>query len=251
MTAGPLTLRLAGAACLILGWHVVVQTSGTTVIPTPATTAARLIEGFADGWLWADLGASLKRVILGVLIGGLVAFAASVPVMLWRPAHAFVDGAISLVRPIPPIAWVPVALIVFGVGDGAAVATVALASFFPIVLGLISGISRTTPEHLIAASVFGRSRLATIAHVILPSAAVSTAHALRVAAGLGWFCVVAAEMLGASRGLGFGVQVSGLNLDLYRLFAYIAMIGMIGALIDRLIVKTAAVLVPWAPEGAI
>ena len=248
---GPLTLRIAGAVCLIAAWQFIVVASGTTVIPTPVATAMKLVDGFTEGWLLLDIAASVKRVVLGLAIGSFAAFVSAIPVMFWAPSHAFVDGAISLIRPIPPIAWVPIALILFGVGDGAAIAVVALAAYFPIVLGILSGLSRTSPEHMIAAAVFGRSRLATIGHVLLPSAALSTAHALRIAAGLGWFCVVAAEMMGASRGLGFGVQVSGLNLDLERLFSIIATIGLIGALLDRLIAAVANLVLPWAPEGSI
>ncbi|MGB3797934.1 MAG: ABC transporter permease subunit [Alteraurantiacibacter sp.] len=228
-----------------------VQVSGTKVIPAPAATARQVVLGVSQGWLVSDVLASLQRVGLGVATGAVVAFAIACPLMFWRAGMPLVDGAISLLRPVPAIAWVPTALILFGIGDGAAIAVVALASFFPMVLGLMSGIAQTGREHLIAATVFGRTKLSTVIHVVLPSALIPAAHALRVAAAIGWFSVVAAEMLGASEGLGYGVQVSGLNLDLEKLFAYIAAIGLTGALLDRVIAWSAEALIPWAPKGAI
>lgn len=251
MTLRHVGLRLIGIAFLILSWNVLVWLSGTQVIPTPVATASRMMDGMLEGWLVSDTLASLQRVTLGITTGAVIAFCVAIPVMFWRPGQSIVDGAISLLRPVPAIAWVPTALVLFGVGDGAAIAVVAMASFFPMVLGLLSGIARTSQEHLIAAAVFGRSTLSTVTHVILPSAVIPAAHALRVATAIGWFSVVAAEMLGASAGLGYGVQVSGLNLDLERLFAYIAAIGITGALLDRLIAWSAEILIPWAPRGSI
>ncbi|WP_256369885.1 ABC transporter permease [Granulicella sp. L46] len=154
----------------------------------------------------------------------------------WNPAaNQVVNPALQILRPISPIAWIPVAIIFFGVGDHPAIFLVFLASFFPIVVACISGVSSVPPNLRSAGRNFGLSTPRLLMRVIFPAALPQILVGLRIALGIAWLVVVAAEMIAVDSGLGYLVidsRNSGKRYDL--VVAAMLMVGIIGLTLDIL-----------------
>lgn len=201
---------------------------GSVEIPSLADVLGAMIAALESGDLAADAAASFVRVLAGTGIALAVATFLALPAVLAPPIRHALSGVLELLRPIPPLAWVPFAIMTLGIGNRPALAIVALGAFFPIWLSYMQGVDAVCEEHLQAARSLGASRLQIVAHVIGPSVAPYAMHGLRVGGGIAWFCVVAAEMMGASSGLGHRVQLLSLNIQMDGVFAYLIAIGLLG-----------------------
>jgi NitT/TauT family transport system permease protein len=221
------------AALLLAVWHYSVVFTATKVFPSPISVKAGVVELLHKHVLWTDIGESLRRVALGfgaaVLVG--------IPVGLWlgwsEATYQVVNPTLQILRPISPIAWIPVAIIFFGVGDRAAIFLIFLASFFPIVVACVSGVSSVPPVLRSAGRNFGLSTLQLIRRVIFPAALPQILVGVRIALGIAWLVVVAAEMIAVDSGLGYLVidsRNSGKRYDL--VVAAMLMIGIIGLVLD-------------------
>ncbi|MBX6360494.1 MAG: ABC transporter permease [Acidobacterium ailaaui] len=223
---------LATGALLLL-WHYGVLWSGTRVFPSPHDVEKGMGELLRHHVLWADIRDSLRRVALGFGLSVL----AGIPVGLllgWYPAaNEVVNPVMQVLRPISPIAWIPVAIIFFGVGDKAAIFLIFLGSFFPIVVACINGVSNVPAIYRRAGRNFGLTPAQILARVVFPAALPQVLTGLRIALGIAWLVVVAAEMIAVESGLGFLVidsRNSGKRYDL--VVAAILMIGVIGLVLD-------------------
>ncbi len=220
-------------AVLLAVWHYSVTLTGTKIFPSPTNVKTGVIELLHKHVLWADIGDSLRRVAVGfgaaVLVG--------IPVGLWlgwsAKANQVVNPTLQILRPISPIAWIPVAIIFFGVGDRAAIFLIFLSSFFPIVLACVSGVSSVPPVLRSAGRNFGLSPAQLLRRVIFPAALPQILVGVRLALGIAWLVVVAAEMIAVDSGLGYLVidsRNSGKRYDL--VVAAMLMIGIIGLVLD-------------------
>jgi len=229
----PFAWPLLTAAFVLLVWNASVKWSGTNVFPGPLAVergAAQLVEG---GVLWRYIGDSLRRVAIGYGAAVIVGIPAGL-LLGWYPAAAqVVNPTIQILRPISPIAWIPVAIVLFGVGDEASVFLIFIASFFPIVVSTISGVHNVPSMYRRAGRNFGLSPGKLLARVVLPAALPQMLIGLRIALGIAWLVVVAAEMIAADSGLGYLVidaRNSGKRYDL--VVAAMLMIGLIGLALD-------------------
>lgn len=221
----PFLWRLIGFAAFLLLWAL---HPGTPMIPSLVTVLSTGFDLVKNGVLVPDVVASLGRVVAGVAIAFVLAsFLSFVAIIVPVIGLAF-EGIGEVFRPIPPIAWTPVAIIVFGIGNAPAVAIVGIGAFFPIWIGLQSGIEAVRQEHVQAARTLGATRLGIARFVVLPSMQPHVIRGLRLGTGLGWFSVVAAEMVGASSGLGYGIQLFSMNLEIEKMYAYLLVIGGLG-----------------------
>jgi ABC-type nitrate/sulfonate/bicarbonate transport system permease component len=221
----PVLWRAVGFGAFLLFWA---SYPGTPLTPSLGMVLKSGFDLVKGGVLVPDVVASLVRVVGGVAIAfALASFLCCVAVIVPK-VGLMLEGIGEIFRPIPPIAWTPVAIIVFGIGNAPAVAIVGVGAFFPIWLGLQSGIEAVRQEHVQAAHTLGATRLNTARFVILPSVQPHAIRGLRLGTGLGWFSVVAAEMVGASSGLGYGIQLFSLNLEIEKMYAYLLMIGGLG-----------------------
>ena len=222
------------AAVLLLAvWHYSVVFSGTEVFPSPMSVRAGVSELLHKHVLWADIGDTLRRVVVGFCIAILV----GIPVGLWlgwsAAANQVVNPVLQILRPISPIAWIPVAIIFFGVGDRAAIFLIVLASFFPIVQACVSGVSSVPPVLRSAGRNFGLTTPQLLRRVIFPAALPQILVGVRIALGIAWLVVVAAEMIAVDSGLGYLVidsRNSGMRYDL--VVAAMLVIGTIGLVLD-------------------
>ena len=212
--------------CVI--WVALVQPGGV-FIPALSEVAEETARLTRDGLLLKDTLASVARVLAGVGIATLIVMVLGVVSASVKEFGFLLGGPVELIRPVPPLAWVPIAILIFGVGDAPAIAIVALGAFFPLWLGMQQGFSEIHAQHLLAARSFGATAQIRLTDVIIPSVLPYAFHGLRLGLGLGWFCVVAAEMMGANSGLGYGVQLFSLNLEIGKTYVYLLAIGLLGA----------------------
>jgi NitT/TauT family transport system permease protein len=224
---------ILASALLLALWHYSVVWSGTKVFPSPREVAKGIGELVRHHVLWRDILDSLRRVAAG--FGAAVLLGVPLGLTLgWYPAaNQVVNPVMQVLRPISPIAWIPVAIIFFGVGDHAAMFLIFLGAFFPIVLACISGVSNVPSVFRRAGRNFGLTAPQLLGKVLLPAALPQILIGLRIALGIAWLVVVAAEMIAVDSGLGYLVidsRNSGKRYDL--VVAAILMIGMIGLVLD-------------------
>jgi len=224
---------LLGAAVLLALWHYSVIWTGTKVFPSPINVEKGVAELLRKHVLWADIGDSLRRVALG--FGAATLFGVPVGLMLgWYPAvNQVVNPVLQVLRPISPIAWIPVAIIFFGVGEKPAVFLIFLAAFFPIVVACVGGVASVPAIFRRAGRNFGLSPMRVLARVVFPAALPQILVGLRIALGVAWLVVVAAEMIAVDSGLGYLVidsRNSGKRYDL--VVAAMLLIGVIGLALD-------------------
>jgi NitT/TauT family transport system permease protein len=222
------------AAIVALWWAVVVQ-SGSVIFPTPLQVAAGTLELARDGTLWEHIGASLGRVATGFLIALLFAL----PLGLWMgrvdAAYRTLNPVFQIMRPISPIAWIPIAILWFGVGDLAPVFLIFLSSVFPMIVQTAAGVHAIDGRYLRAAENFGVSRAKLFRQVIVPAVLPEILVGMRIGLGVAWLVVVAAEMIVRSSGLGYLImdaRNAGNRYDL--VVAAMIIIGLIGLGLDTL-----------------
>jgi len=214
-------------------WHYAVVWSATKVFPSPLAVEKGIGELARKGLLWRYIGDSLRRVALG--FGGAVVLGIPVGLTLgWYPAaNQVVNPVLQMLRPISPIAWIPLAIILFGVGDTTAVFLIFLAAFFPIVVACVDGVSNVPIMFRRASRNFGLCPAQLLVKVIFPAALPQIIIGLRIALGIAWLVVVAAEMIAVDSGLGYLVidaRNSGKRYDL--VVAAMLLIGVIGLALD-------------------
>lgn len=224
------------ALCLaLLLWDVSVRWSGTKIFPSPGDVVRAVIELLHKHVLWSDIVDSLRRVLIGFGTAALL----GVPLGLflgWHPAvNQTVDPVLQILRPISPLAWIPVAIILLGVGDHAAMFLIFLGAFFPILVASIDGVATVPQVFRHAGRNFGLTNAQLLQLVVFPSALPRILIGLRIALGIAWLVVVAAEMVAVDSGLGYLVidsRNSGKRYDL--VIAAMLMIGVIGLMLDLL-----------------
>jgi NitT/TauT family transport system permease protein len=226
-------LPLAFAALLLVAWHVAVVATGTKVAPGPFAVVAGLEELADRGLLLRYALDSLRRVAVGYLI----ALVLAVPLGLWmglsRGVFAALDPLVQLLRPISPIAWIPVAIVLLGIGDAAPIFLIALAAFFPIASAVAASVRTVPAMYIAAAQNFGLGQTAIIFRVLLPAVLPNVLVSLRIALGVAWLVVVAAEMIAVDSGLGYLIidsRNAGKRYDL--VVAGMVLVGLVGFLLD-------------------
>jgi NitT/TauT family transport system permease protein len=220
-------------AVFLVTWHYAVVWTATRVFPSPVEVEKGFAELIRKSLLWSYVGDSLRRVAVG--FGAAVVSGLPLGLALgWYPsARQVVNPVLQLLRPISPIAWIPIAIIFFGVGDAAAIFLIFLGAFFPIVVTCVNGVSNVPPMYRRAGRNFGLSAIELLRRVIFPAALPHIIVGLRIALGIAWLVVVAAEMIAVDSGLGYLVidaRNSGKRYDL--VVAAMLLIGAIGLALD-------------------
>ena len=230
-----LALPLGVAVLLLAAWHGAVRLSGSDLFPTPLEVLRGLVELVQRGLLLKYVVASLFRVTWGFGLAVLVGVPVGLVLGWFRVAYSAFNPFIQILRPISPIAWIPVAILWFGVKDTAPIFLIFLASVFPITVSAMAAVQNMQQVYLRAAQNFGLSGIPLFRRVILPAALPQIITGLRIALGVAWLVVVAAEMIAVNSGLGYLIidaRNAGKRYDL--VVAGMVMIGLIGLLLDVL-----------------
>ena len=229
-------LPLITGALFLAAWHIAVKLSGSDIFPTPMEVLRGLGELARQGLLLKYIVASLFRVSWGFGLAVLIGVPLGLVLGWFRPAFAALNPFIQILRPISPIAWIPVAILWFGVKDTAPVFLIFLASVFPITVSAMAAVQNMQQVYLRAAQNFGLSGFPLFRRVIFPAALPQVITGIRIALGVAWLVVVAAEMIAVNSGLGYLIidaRNAGKRYDL--VVACMVMIGLIGLLLDLLV----------------
>jgi NitT/TauT family transport system permease protein len=224
---------LALAAFLVAAWWMIVVESNSVIFPTPLQVMTAALDLAQQGTLWDHIGASLFRVGAGFLLAVLVAVPLGLLMGWVEGAHTTLNPIFQILRPISPIAWIPLAILWFGVGDGSPIFLIFLASVFPLIVQTTAGVHTIERQYLRAAENFGVSRAKLFLEVVIPAILPQIIVGMRVSLGVAWLVVVAAEMIALRSGLGYLIidsRNAGNRYDL--VVAAMIIIGIIGLLLD-------------------
>jgi NitT/TauT family transport system permease protein len=224
---------VAVIAILLAAWWLIVVETHSVIFPTPWQVVTGTVELIKDGTLWRHIGASLMRVGVGFSLAVLVA----VPLGLWlgwvKGAYVTLNPLFQILRPISPIAWIPIAILWFGVGNASPIYLIFISSVFPMIVQTTAGVHTIERRYLRAAQNFGVSRYTLFRQVVIPAVFPQIIVGMRIGLGVAWLVVVAAEMIALRSGLGYLIidsRNAGNRYDL--VIAGMIIIGLIGLLLD-------------------
>jgi ABC-type nitrate/sulfonate/bicarbonate transport system permease component len=242
-------IALRSFALFVLAWWLLAKWNGNQIqLPEPQRVAQAMLELAREGELWEHASVSTGRLLLSLLVATLLAVPLGFCMGLSRRVEAYVDPLVELLRPISGIAWIPLALFIFGVGNVLPVFIMVYVAIFPLLLNTVAGVRGVDAKLLAAARTMGISRSATLRHVVVPAALPNVMVGLRLAFAGAWAAVVAAELIGAPSGLGFAIEWYRQLLMSPKVFGFIALIGVIGFVCDALLRAVQRRLTPWT-EG--
>jgi len=238
---------LRSVLVLVLLWHLLAAwTANPVLLPAPSRVAGAVVSLALDLELFQHAAISLVRLLASIALAASLAVPLGLLLGLDGRAEDLVDPLVEILRPISGIAWIPLALFIFGIGNALPVFIMTYTAFFPILLGTLAGVRGLDRRLIDAARTMGVPRSTIVARVVIPGAAPSLLVALRLGVASAWTAVVAAELVGAPSGLGYAVEWYRELLMTPQVMAFIGMIGLLGFLCDRLLRRASLALTPWA-----
>jgi NitT/TauT family transport system permease protein len=233
-------LRNQGISVLsIFGLIVIWQTAAFLVNdPLILPSFSQVVAAFMENWwsiLTEDLPVSSLHFAIGMVGGMLVALPVGMMMGWFKLFDNILDPIVEILRPIPPLAWIPFAIIWFGITNTAAGFIIFIGAVFPILINTYMGFKSLPRVYVESAKVLGATKdIDLIRYVALPFALPSIAAGIRIAMGIAWMCLVAAEMFGVSKnGLGFKIWDSYGHYRMDEVFMYMIVLGLLGLAIDR------------------
>ena len=216
----------------------VVELMNPALLPTPGDVAAVTAATVRDGSLVRNLLTSLARVAQGFAIAAVAALALGVVAALCAPLRLMLEPVIEFVRPIPPLAFLPMFLVWFGLGETSKVAFIAYTTFFPMFVGIAASVLRVDVMLLRAAASLGATRADLLRRVVLPAALPGIIVALRLGFGLALFVIVGAEFMGADAGLGNLIMEGRTFFNPPQIVMGALVLGLLGSLVNALLLRT-------------
>ncbi|ORM67833.1 taurine ABC transporter permease TauC [Pantoea rwandensis] len=249
------SLSLLSVGLLLLVWWGVTALGlvAPLFLPPPQQVLQKLLliaspQGFMDATLWQHLGASLTRMLVALFFAALIGIPVGIAMGLSPAIRGLLDPLIELYRPVPPLAYLPLMVIWFGIGETSKILLIYLAIFAPVTLSTLAGVKNAQQVRIRAAQALGASRWQLLRFVILPGALPEILTGLRIGLGVGWSTLVAAELIAATRGLGFMVQSAGEFLATDVVLAGIAVIALIAFSLELGLRALQRRLTPWNGE---
>lgn len=224
----------AGLFILVV-WQAVVSLTHPQValLPPPLLAGKTLVAEILSGRLFVNAGASLGRVIAAWLLSAVVAIPLGMAMGRSRRFERLVDPLVELFRPISPLAWIPLAIMWFGIGETGKVFVIFIATFFPILLNTVSGVKGVDPVLIRAGQALGCNDARSLfIKVILPAAMPTIIVGLRISFGTGWAAIIAAELVAAQSGLGYMIADGMEILRSDMVLVGMVVIGVLGVLFD-------------------
>ncbi len=218
---------------LLTVWHIAINRQVVHLLPDPLQVAGGFLELIQRGLLFKYVVASLFRVTWGFLLAAVIAIPAGLAIGWHRRLEMALNPFLQILRPISPLAWIPISILWFGVGDVAAIFLIFLASLLPLTITAINAVESIPAVYINAGRNFGLSQAGLVYHVLYPAVIPRLIIGLRITLGIAWLVVVAAEMIAVNSGLGFLIvdaRNAGNRYDL--VVAGMVSIGLIGLLLD-------------------
>lgn len=250
-------VRRLRSMCLILAllmaWQYVstqiLDKTTAVLLPAPTQIAVGAWELLSSGELFRHAVDSLKRE--GIAFAwALLAIPLGLAMGWWKSVNEQIDPLVEVLRPVPPLAWIPLSILWFGIGDTQNQFIIFLGMFFPILLNTISGVKNVEPNLVRAARCLGASESRVLRRVVFRAALPNILTGIRVGLGVGWMALVAAELVGANSGLGFLINDARTLLRTDFVIVGMFTIGLIGLAIDRMIRVAGRHVMPWSRQLA-
>lgn len=236
------------AIFLTLWWAVFAWNANPLQLPSPLKVLDAVWGLIKGGELLDHALISSTRLGIALVVAVLLAVPLGFAMGLSKRLEAYVDPLVELLRPISGIAWIPLGLFIFGIGDTLPVFIMVYVAFFPLLLNTVAGVRQIDKKLVAAARTMGIHRSALLRHVIVPAALPQVMVGLRLAFAGAWAAIVAAELIGAPSGLGFAIEWYRQLLMTPKVFAFILVIGVVGYLSDVLLRTVQQALTPWARD---
>ena len=235
MTRALAVLAALGVWAVITYGNARVEFVNPVLLPTPTEVAKVGLATVQSGELAWHVATSLGRVAEGFGIAALAAIGLGILAGLCVPLRLMVEPVIEFVRPIPPLAFLPMFLVWFGLGEASKIAFIGYTTFFPMFVAIAASVLRVDVMLLRAAASLGASRAALIRRVVLPAAMPGIIVALRVGVGLALFVIVGAEFMGADAGLGYFIMEGRTFFNPAQIVLGALLLGILGSLINALL----------------
>ncbi|WP_104110400.1 ABC transporter permease [Arthrobacter sp. N199823] len=239
-----LAINVASVAAGVAGWAAV-SAAGLVGLPGPVEVLVRGGELLADGTLAEDTGASLARVLSGFLLGSLLAIPIGFLMGWYQVGRAIIEPWVQFFRTIPPLALLPLVMVTMGIGETPKIFVIFLAAFLSCVISTYQGVVSVDKTLINAARVLGANSLVIFRRVVVPASSPFILVGMRIGLGAGWATVVAAELLAAPNGLGMRMQQAQQFYDMPTILVNVLVIGVLGLLMDRLLLMIEAHLTRW------
>lgn len=240
---------LASYALFVFTWSVAARgIDNPVLLPGAGATVDAAIHLIASGVLLSDVLASLNRVVLGFGMAAFIGIPLAMLMAYFLTLRRLLMPVVQLLRPIPPIAWIPLSVLWFGIGDPPSYFITAVAAFFPIFLNAFQGGIAVEQRHFHAAQFLGAGRRAMILKIMVPSAMPFIWTGVIVGLGQSWMAVVTAELIAAQSGLGYMIQSSRINLETSSVLVGMITIGLLGSLMVAGLRYLERFVLPWKVE---
>ena len=241
------TLTTIPFVVLIALWALLRETGlmNPGLLPSPLAVVAGFWSGLTHGDLVINILMSVERVLAGLLIGTAAAIPVGFLVGWYRPVRRLIDPLINFFRALPPIALIPLVIVYLGIGEIAKIAILFYASFFAAVIVMYEGMAAISPIYIRVARTLGATDLEIFWRVMVPLTVPHMLVALRVALGVCWATLVAAELVAAQQGLGAMIQNASSFFDLNTIYLGIICIGALALLMDTVLRRLSTRLVSW------
>ncbi|MCL5022696.1 MAG: ABC transporter permease [Nitrospirae bacterium] len=242
-----LVRALTSVGILLISWELIVYLHWvrSVLLPPPTTVIAKLQGHWAKHYLQIHILASVQRLFTAFFLAILTGVPLGFLIANFRRFSDYVDPLLNLIRVIPPPAWLPFAILWFGIGNPPAIYIIWLGSFFPILLNTIRGIRNTQQIHIESIVNLGGKRMDVYWRVMLPSAFPTIFTGIRIGFGIGWVCLVTAELVAVDAGLGWMIEDARNLLDTPTVLGGMVVICILGIFFDTILRKTEQSIVRW------
>jgi len=238
--------KTLGVGVFLLVWEItarskllfhlgIIQMEKLAFPPTLSSVGEAFYLDLLNGTMVLSIGYSMIHLLIGLTGAVLLGIPLGILIGWSKRAECIIDPVVQILRPIPPLAWIPIAIIMLGLTHQAAGSIIFIGAFFPIVVNSYSGVRGTDLRLVEVAKTFGAKDMQILTRVVLPYATPMVTAGIRISLGVGWMCVVAAEMFGVSKyGLGWMVPYYSSIFMYNYVFAYMLTLGLIGYMMDTL-----------------
>jgi ABC-type nitrate/sulfonate/bicarbonate transport system, permease component len=214
-------------------------------LPAPHKIVETFVRTVKDGTLLEYIGVSIARVFSGFALAGLIAIVFGVLISLSDNFEIMTRLILQVLKPIPPIAWIPIAILWLGIGEPSKVFIIFMGAFFPILINTVSGIKQIDERFVEVSRVFEIPPAKLIKKVVIPGALPQIITGLRIGLGNAWICVVAAEMIAATTGIGYMLMDGRQLAQPDKVILAMLLVGIIGKLMDDILGKIEKKLLYW------
>ncbi|VGO07315.1 Alkanesulfonates transport system permease protein [plant metagenome] len=244
--------RLGLPIALILLWQLASNAGlvSRTLLPAPSDVADTVWWLATSGDLWRHVSASSLRVLQGFGIAAALALALGIGMGVFRRLDHLIDLLLQVLKPVPPIAWIPLSILWFGIDEGAKIFIIVLGAFFPILTSTVDAVRQTDGRYVELAKVLELPRGLFIRRIMLPGSLPQIMSGLRLGLAMAWMCVVAAELIAASSGVGFLIMDGRAMSQADLVLAGMLCMGVLGKFSDDLLRLAEQRLIRWRTRFA-